>query len=85
MAIGQAAGIAAHLAIAAGAPVSKVDVARLQRMLLEQGQVLTYFKDIDPADPSFQAMQFLGTKGLFRDYNARSGEPLEYSQAVEWL
>jgi hypothetical protein len=85
MAIGQAAGIAAHLAIAAEVPVSKVDVARMQRMLLEQGQVLTYFKDLDATDPSFQATQFLGTRGFFQDYNARSNDPLEYSQALDWL
>jgi len=85
MAIGQAAGVAAHLALAANVPPSKVDVAKMQRLLLEHGQVLTYFKDLDPADPSFQAMQFLGAKGFFRDYDARSNDPLEYSQAVEWL
>ena len=85
MAIGQAAGIAAHLAIAADVPVSKVDVAKMQRLLLQQGQVLTYFKDLEPADPSFQAMKFLGTKGFFQDYTARSNDPLEYSQAVDWL
>jgi hypothetical protein len=85
MAIGQAAGIAAHLAIAADVPLSKVDVARMQRLLLQHGQVLTYFRDLDPADPAFPAMQFLGTKGLFEDYNARSGDPVEYAQAVDWL
>ena len=85
MAIGQAAGIAAHLAIAADVPVSRVDVASMQRLLLQHDQVLTYFKDLDPADPSFQAMQFLGTKGLFQDYNVRSSDPLEYTQAVDWL
>jgi hypothetical protein len=47
--------------------------------------VLTYFKDLDPADPSFHATQYLGTKGFFKDYYARSSEPLEFSQAVEWL
>ena len=85
MTLGQAAGVAAHLAIAADAPVSKVNVEKMQRILLEQGQVLTYFKDLDPADPAFAAMQFLGTKGLFHDYNARSKDPLEYTEAVTWL
>jgi hypothetical protein len=84
-AIAGAAGIAAHLAIDGNVPVSKVDIPKLQRMLLEKGQVLTYFKDLDPADPSFHATQYLGTKGFFKDYNARSTEPLEFSQAVEWL
>jgi len=30
-------------------------------------------------------MQFFGTKGFFKDYYARSSEPLAYSQAAEWL
>lgn len=85
MTLGQAAGVAAHLAIAADAPVSKVDIEKMQRILLQQGQVLTYFKDLDPADPAFEAMQFLGTKGFFQDYNARPKDPLEYAQAIEWL
>jgi hypothetical protein len=85
MAMGQAAGIAAHLAIAANCPVSKVDIAKMQTLLLQQGQVLSYFKDLDPSDPPFQAMQFFGTKGFFRNYAARSREPLEYAEAVEWL
>jgi hypothetical protein len=85
MAIGQAAGVAAHLALAADVPAGKVDIAKMQRLLLDRGQVLTYFKDLDKADPSFQAMQFLGARGFFQDYDARSADPLEYSQAVEWL
>ncbi len=85
MAIGHAAGIAAHLAIRAGVPLSKIDIAALQRELLKQGQVLTYFKDLTPADPSFQAMQFFGTKGFFEDYYARPKDPLHYEQAVDWL
>ena len=85
MAMGQAAGMAAHLAIEGDTPVSKVDVEKLQRMLLERGQVLTYFKDLDAADPAFRALQFFGTKGFFPDYYARSGEPLESAQAAKWL
>ncbi len=85
MALGHAAGLAAHMSIESGTPVSKVDVGALQRTLLKQGQVLTYFKDLEPSDPSFQAMQYFGTKGFFADYNARPGEPLSQAQAKEWL
>jgi hypothetical protein len=85
MALGQAAGVAAHLAVATDAPVRNVNVAKMQRLLLQQGQVLTYFKDLDPADPSFQAMQFWGAKGFFQGYDARPSDPLEYSQAADWL
>src|SRR5262249_16111013 len=84
-AIAGAAGIAAHLAIEGNVHVSKVVIPKLQTMLLEKGQGLRYFKDLDPTDPSFHASEYLGTKGFFVDYNARSTEPLEFSQAVEWL
>jgi hypothetical protein len=85
MAMGHAAGVAAHLAIESGLPVSGVNIARLQRTLLEQGQVLTYFKDLDPSDPAFRAIQFFGTKGFFPDYYARASEPLESTEAARWL
>ena len=47
MALGQAAGTAAHLAIASGREVRAVDVGAVQRELLKQGQVITFFRDID--------------------------------------
>lgn len=40
MALGQAAGIAAHLAIAGGTEIRRVPIADLQRILREQGAVL---------------------------------------------
>ena len=85
MALGQAAGTAAHLAIHGGRRVRAIDVEALQRMLLGQGQVITYFKDIDRADPAYAALQYFGSKGFFPDYYARSREPLERTQAAEWL
>jgi len=85
MALGQAAGTAAHLAIAGNQRLRAIDVKALQRLLLDQGQVLTYFKDIDRADPAYRALQYFGTQGFFRDYFARSREPLDRAQAGEWL
>jgi hypothetical protein len=84
MALGQAAGAAAHLAISAGIEPRRIDVARLQRLLAAQGQVLTYFKDIDRQDPAYPALQYYGTKGFFRDYMARANEPIDAAIAREW-
>jgi hypothetical protein len=84
MALGQAAGVAAHLSIASDTAPRKVDVDRLQRILVGQGQVITYFKDIDRKDPAYAAMQYFGAKGLFTDYYARSREGLEPAVAGEW-
>lgn len=84
MALGQAAGAAAHLAITGGIEPRRIDVSRLQRLLVGQGQVLTYFKDIDRQDPAYAAIQYFGTKGFFRDYQTRSSAPLDAATAVEW-
>jgi hypothetical protein len=85
MALGQAAGTAAHLALQRGAAVRAVDVDELQRQLLGQGQVLTYFHDIDREDPAFAAFQYFGTKGFFRDYYAHSKDLLDRATALRWL
>lgn len=85
MALGQAAGTAAHLALEANVPVRDVDVDLLQRKLLAQGQVLTYFSDIKPDDPTREGVQYFGTKGLFGDYQARAQEPLTHDVARQWL
>ena len=84
MAMGQAAGVAAHLAIEAGIEPRAVDVDRLQREILNRGQVITYFKDIDQKDPAYAALQYFGTKGLFPDYFARSREVVDSETAQRW-
>lgn len=85
MALGQAAGAAAHLAIEKNGQPRDVDVARLQRLLLDGGQVLTYFRDLDRKDANFQALQYFGTKGFFPDYDARADEPITAAEASQWL
>jgi hypothetical protein len=84
MALGQAAGVAAHLSIASSAAPRSVNVDRLQRILVGQGQVITYFRDIDRKDPAYAAMQYFGAKGFFQDYYARSREALTPAVAEEW-
>lgn len=85
MALGQAAGVAAHLAIENDAQPRDVDVSKLQRLLIDGGQVLTYYRDLDRKDPNFKALQFYGTKGLFPVYDARANEPITPEEAAEWL
>ncbi|MBL8229209.1 MAG: FAD-dependent oxidoreductase [Bryobacterales bacterium] len=84
MALGQAAGVAAHLAIAAGVEPRAVNMDQLQREILRRGQVITYFKDIDQKDPAYAALQYFGTKGFFPDYFARSHEVLDLETASKW-
>lgn len=84
MALGQAAGVAAHLAIAAGTEPRGVDIDRLQRAILERNQVITFFRDIDSKDPHYAALQYFGTKGFFSDYQARSKDPVDPETARRW-
>lgn len=51
MALGQAAGTAAHLAMEMKLPPSAIPVAALQRRLLQAGQVITFFHDVPGPDP----------------------------------
>lgn len=85
MALGQAAGTAAHLALRDQVSVRQVSVDALQHELLRQGQVITFFRDIDATDPCCAALQYFGTRGLFTDYDCRAHEPLERSVARQWI
>jgi len=85
MALGQAAGTAAHLALQEHSSVQKVSISHLQRALISQGQLLTYFKDINRKDPAFPALQYFGTKDFFLDYYARSKDIISRVTAEQWL
>lgn len=85
MALGQAAAMAAHLALRDRVQPRQVAIEELQRALLKGGQVLTFFKDIDRASPDYAALQYFGTKGFFRDYHAHAQQPVSRATAREWL
>lgn len=76
MALGEAAGIAAHLSIRGGVPVASVPVDRLQRQLVERGGVITYYGDLPFDHPAFAAMQWLGARALNPGYEATPERPL---------
>ena len=57
MALGQAAGTAAALAIDKGTTVQSVDIPTLQDELLKQGATLVYMKGHSPSDPDFIKIQ----------------------------
>ncbi len=63
--LGQAAGHAAHLALASGAGVDVrvINVAQLQRMIHEDGGATIYVNDVLPGHPDFAAVQWWGTAG----------------------
>ena len=57
MALGQAAGTAAALAIQGRTSVQDVDVPKLQDELLRQGATLVYMPGHSPSDEDFIALQ----------------------------
>ncbi|MBZ2183197.1 MAG: FAD-dependent oxidoreductase [Bryobacter sp.] len=71
MALGEAAGIAAHLAVSRNTPVRRVPVPLLQKILVERRGVITFFEDVPFDHPAFAALQFLGARGLNLGYTAQ--------------
>lgn len=85
MALGQAAGTAAALSIEAGVPVRKVEVARVQDRLLEQGAVLIYFSDAKPGHPHYRALQHWGLRGMIPGWEARLDQAVTPETAAQWV
>lgn len=84
MALGHAAGVAAHLAIASQTTPRRVDVARLQTELLAQKQVLIYLSDVPATHPHFAALQRAGLAGCFPELAARPDDLLTQETATDW-
>lgn len=61
--LGQAAGVAAALALSAGKEVHDVPVRDIQESLVRQGSYLMFYKDVPGSDPHFAAIQRLSVKG----------------------
>ena len=85
MALGEAAGVAAHLAIQRKTPVRRVPVAELQRLLVERCAVVTFYEDLPFHDPDFAAFQYLGARGLNPGYRAEPETALTRAAGAERL
>lgn len=84
--IGEAAGIAAVEALDRGTDPGSLDASVVQRRLAESGSMLTFFTDFDTGtdQPWVTAVQFLGTKGFFRGYEAQPAKDLDEETAAKW-
>lgn len=71
MALGQAAGAAAAIAIDGHIPVQNVPIDDLQDRLLQEKATLIYFDDMRPGDKGFIEAQKLGLKGKIPEWSAR--------------
>ena len=71
MALGQAAGAAASIAIDDRCGVQQVNIPKLQERLLDEGATLFYYEDMTPADKDFKQAQQLGLQGKITSWKAK--------------
>ena len=90
--LGQAAGHAAHLALAAGAApdVRTVNVSQLQRRLHADRLATIYVNDVPPGHADFAAVQWWGSVGglhglASRPAGARLGKQIQGQHSEGWL
>jgi hypothetical protein len=84
MAMGQAAGVAAALAIDSGKTVRAIDTEALQNELLKQKAILIYYRDVSPAHPNFDAVQYFGLRGFVPAYDFKPNAKLDAETAAQW-
>lgn len=84
MALGEAAGAAAALAVERGEAVRDVPVPLLQRRLLDRGAVLLHYEDVGPEHPAFAPLQFFGVRGFVPGWEADLDAPASAATADEW-
>lgn len=85
IALGEACGIAAHLAITGKAEVRRVPTDHLQAILVKQKGVITFYDDLKFDDPRFAAFQWLGARGLNPGYSAAPEKTLSSHEAATRL
>ncbi len=85
MALGTAAGMAAHLSVQQNVVPSQLNTTKLQHDLLEQRQVIAVFHDVPLDHPQWAALQYFGTKGFFPEFEARPDATVTRAEAAQWL
>ena len=70
MALGQAAGVAASIALDKGVKVVNVPMDELQDSLIDAGATLVYFRDIRPGDEDYAMVQKLALLGFIPEWDA---------------
>jgi hypothetical protein len=86
MQTGEAAGLAAVMALKGHVPPARLDADSLVGALVERRQLVSFFNDlkVDGPEPWIPAAQYFGTKGFFHDYNARMNEGLKQATGKIW-
>lgn len=86
MHVAESAAWGATLAVRDGIAPAAVKVPLLQRTLVENGLMISFFNEFDMASQETwaPAVQFLGAKWFFASYDARPLEPLDAITAGIW-
>ncbi len=87
MQTGEAAGLAAALAIQNDTTPAALDPELLVKTMVARKHFVSFFNDSNPADDQAAsvAAQYFGTKGFFASYDARLDEPVSEAVATLWL
>jgi hypothetical protein len=85
MGLGEAAGTAAALSLDRGISVQDVPVVELQQALLAQGAVIFYVRDLPANHPHAAAVQMLGLRGAFIDWECQPDAPSDPATFSGWL
>ncbi|WP_075556033.1 FAD-dependent oxidoreductase [Parabacteroides timonensis] len=84
MAIGQAAGVSAAIAIDDHVKIQNVCLDKLQEKLLDQKVTLMYFRDMSYTDPNFRLVQYMGLRGYLPDWNAKLNASIDSETLKNW-
>ncbi len=84
-ALGQAAGIAAHVTIQTGTSVPEVPVRVVQKLLHQHGAKTTYISDVAADSKYFKAAQWLGVHGFMHDVYAMDSLEMRGAQTYKSL
>ena len=84
MALGQAAGITASLAIDCRVSVRDIDTTMLQDLLIRQKATLVYYRDIKPEDANFPLVQYMGLRGYLPEWEANLQDAIDNETLRKW-
>ena len=84
MALGQAAGITASLAIDRKVAVQDVDMSILQDLLIDQKATLMYFRDLRPENTGFHLAQYMGLRGYLPGWDADLQGTVDEKTLQDW-
>jgi hypothetical protein len=84
MALGQAAGIAASLAIDHDQKIKNIAIPELQKILIEQKATLIYFQDVQPDHTDFPMIQRMALRGYLPGWQAKLNDPVDKETLAAW-